>query len=311
MIVNNKMKSLGIDIGGTNIKYGVIDTNNKLVFSKFIDAEIKSGKDSVIEKLKSIICNCKRNYDISYVGVGIAGLVDKNRGIVLSSPNLPDWNNVHLKNKLEELGLPVILDNDANCFILGEYIAGAGQGYKDILGIAIGTGIGGGIIVHGKLYNGKNNYAGEFGHTKVVPNGRLCNCGQKGCIEAYASGFAVTKIAQEKYGAHNLKCKRMTPKILYELAQNGDKIAQKIYKQAFYYLGISMSNLINIFNPEAIIFGGGMSKMGDFMLKQVEKIAMEHSFKPSAKNVEFKLAKLGDNAGIVGAGNLHYQAVAL
>ena len=290
-------KYLGIDIGGTNIKYGVIE-DNEIIYKNSTKSEVAKRKEFVINKIASIIDKCKKEFSIDGVGIGIAGLIDAKNGIVFEAPNLPDWKDVNLKNELKEINLPVAIDNDANCFALGEYILRKDEEVKNLIGITLGTGIGGGLILNGKIYHGSYGFASEIGHIKVVPNGRRCNCGQNGCLEAYSSATAIEKMSKEKYG------EKICVHKLYKMALSGDKNSIEIFKDAFEKLGIVCAGLVNLLNPDIIVFGGGLSNMKDFLLIPVKKVIQKNCYEKLFKRVRIEVSKFGDETAIVGAINL-------
>jgi glucokinase len=295
------MKLLGIDIGGTNIKYGVVqkDLDNKIIYTNSIRTEVAKGKEFVVGKIASIIERCKKDYDIKTIGIGVPGLVDYKRGIVLESPNFPDWRDVNLQDELKDVNLPVFIDNDANCFALGEYIFRKGEEINNLIGITLGTGIGGGLILNGEIYHGSYGFAAEIGHIKIVPNGRRCNCGQNGCLEAYSSASAIEKVSKEKYG------KKIAVSKLYKMALNSDRTAIEIFKDAFEKLGIACAGLVNLLNPDIIVFSGGLSNMKDFLLIPVKKVIQKNCYKRLYEKVRIELSKFGDESAIVGAASLN------
>ena len=291
------MKSLGIDIGGTNIKYGIVE-DNKIIYKDSTKSEVAKGKEFVIDKITSIIEKCKKDYNINSIGIGVAGLVDYKKGIVFESPNLPDWKDVNLKNKLKGVALPISIDNDANCFALGEYLLRNDEKIKNLIGITLGTGIGGGMILNGEIYHGSYGFASEIGHIKVVPNGRRCNCGQNGCLEAYSSASAIERTSKEKYN------RRITTSQLYKMALNGDRTAIEIFRDAFEKLGILCANLINLFNPDIIVFSGGLSNMKDFLLIPVKKVIQKNCYEKLYERARIEISRFGMDSAIVGAANL-------
>jgi len=294
------MRLLGIDVGGTNIKYGVVQNglDNKIIYKNSIITEVVKGKEFVIRKIVSIIERCKQNYDIKSIGIGIAGLVDSASGIIFESPNFPDWKDINLKNELKVVDLPIFIDNDANCFAYGEYLLRNDKTIRNLIGITLGTGIGGGLIINGKLYHGNYGFAAEIGHIKVVPDGRRCNCGQNGCLEAYSSGFAIEKKSKEIFG------EKITVSSLYQMALKGNRKAIEIFKDAFEKLGIVCAGLINLLNPDIIVFGGGLSNMKDFLLIPVKKVIQKNCYKKLYEKVKIEVSQSDIDSGIIGAAYL-------
>ena len=288
------MKTLGVDIGGTNIKYGVVE-NNIIIYNNSTKSEVAKGKQFLIGKIVSIIENCKKNYNIKSIGIGIAGLVDYQRGFVFESPNLPEWEGVNLKNELKIVNLPISIDNDANCFALGEYLLRKDKKIKNLIGITLGTGIGGSLILDGKIYRGSNGFAGEIGHIKVEPDGRKCNCGQNGCLEAYSSGFAIEKKSKEIFG------EKIAVSSLYQMALKGNRKAIEIFKDAFEKLGIVCAGLIDLLNPDIIVFGGGLSNMREFLLIPLKKLIQKNCYKKLYEKVRIEVSQSDIDSGIIGA----------
>jgi len=297
------MKTLGMDVGGTNIKYGIVQcelqiTNYKLQITNSVKTEASKGKEFTINKIISIIEKCKKDYDIKSVGIGIAGLVDSASGIIFESPNLPDWKDINLKNELKVVDRPIFIDNDANCFAYGEYLLRNDRTIRNLIGITLGTGIGGGLITDGELYHGSYGFAAEIGHIKVVPDGRRCNCGQNGCLEAYSSGFAIEKKSKEIFG------EKIEVSKLYKMALKDNRNAIKIFNEAFEKLGIVCAGLINLLNPDIIVLGGGLSNMRDFLLIPVKNVVQKNCYEKLYKKVRIEVSKSDMDSAIIGAATL-------
>jgi glucokinase len=249
--------------------------------------------------------------DIAGIGIAAAGIIDTNEGIVTTSPNLPGWRNVPLRDIIaERLGLTTYLINDASAAALGEHRFGAGKGVDNLIYLTVSTGIGGGIIIDGGLYLGADGCAGEIGHMIIETHGPQCNCGKFGCLEALASGSAMTRESVrrlnqgEKSSIIRLvdgRLESITAETVSLAAKKGDPLACDIVARAANYLGIGLANLINIFNPELIVIGGGVSKMGNILLAPTRKTVREIAFKLPARTVRIVRARLGSNAGIKGA----------
>lgn len=287
---------LGIDIGGTNIRLGIVDDKGKILCRKRFPTLKEQGKDKVIARLLKAIADVNKNskYPIRGIGIGCPGPLDSRKGIVLSPPNLPGWNKVPLKNIVQKrFKLPVILENDANCFALGEKWRGAAKGCKDIVCLTLGTGIGGAIILNGVLYTGKDGFGGELGHMSINFDGPKCGCGKRGCLEAYASATALVKRYKGK--------RDVTSKEIYESALQGDGRAKKVLKETAFYLGVAISNFVNAFNPEIVVLGGGLAKAGDLIFPEIRRIVRKISLGPLLHNLKIAPAKLGEDAGIIGA----------
>jgi len=245
------------------------------------------------------------------IGIAAAGIIDSDKGRVISSPNLPGWHEVPLRDAIEQrFGIPVHLGNDATLAALGEWRFGLKNGIANLIYITVSTGIGGGIIAGGKLYTGACGVAGEIGHMTIDVNGPKCNCGNIGCWETLASGRALAReaVKQIAEGARtsiielvNGDISKIDAKVVDQAAKQGDELAKELISRLAYYLGIGLVNLVNIFNPELILVGGGVAKMGDLLLQPAIKIVKERAFSTPAATVEIKPALLGDDSGILGA----------
>lgn len=287
---------MGVDIGGTNIRLGIVDDKGKILYRKRFPTLKEQGKDEVITRLLKAIADVKKNskYPIRRIGIGCPGPLDSRKGIVLSPPNLPGWNKVPLKNIVQKrFNLPVVLENDANCFALGEKWRGAAKGCKDMVCLTLGTGIGGAIILNGALYTGKDGFGGELGHMSINFDGPKCGCGKRGCLEAYASATALVKRYKGK--------QNVTSEEIYKLALRGDRRAKKVLKETALYLGVAISNFVNAFNPEIVVLGGGLAKAGDSIFPEIRRIVRKISLKPLLRNLKIVPAKLSEDAGIIGA----------
>jgi len=272
-----KEYNIGIDIGGTNVKIAVVDAKGKLAFTETASTRAEMGYEFTIKNIINLIKESLSKSEVSIkqiggIGVGCPGQIDSDNGIVRSLRNIPGWVNVPLAQILtDEFKLPVKIDNDVRVATLGEYKFGAGRGYKNLICITVGTGIGSGIIIEGKLLRGASMSAGELGHVIVQEHhGEICGCGNSGCVEAVASGPAIVKQA-ELYlmSGKSTKFKeiaagsKITPEIDSEAALQGDAVAQKIYERTGYWIGIALSSVVNLLNPEVIIVGGGVAQAGD------------------------------------------------
>ncbi|MHA1239042.1 MAG: ROK family protein [Candidatus Odinarchaeia archaeon] len=241
---------LGVDIGGQKI-LAVSVKGQKIVWMKKFPLKNKS-REEVLQALRNISAEA----DETHMGVGVPGVLDGCK--VVKCPNLQSLNGVQLDEALK--GLKITVENDANCFAYGEYL----KHRCDLVGITIGTGVGGGIVINGKIYRGEGG-AGEFGHMTIKLNGRKCTCGNRGCLEEYVAFKALTRESRKAYGAP------VTPRELYTLAVKGDKKAVEIFEKSGKYLGVGLANIVNILHPKIIVIGGGVSKAGEFLLKPAEE----------------------------------------
>jgi glucokinase len=249
--------------------------------------------------------------DFIGVGVGAPGPLDRERGIVLVAPNL-GWLNFPLRDRVHDrLGLPTTLDNDANCATFGEWWQGAARGSRNVVGLTIGTGIGGGLILNGALYHGASDMAGEVGHTTIDLNGRHCKCGNYGCLEAYASGPAIATRAREVMVREegesvipsmvNGRFEDITAQIVYDAAKAGDAVASEIVRDTARYLGAGIANLLNIFNPDTVVIAGGVTAAGDALFVPLASEVRRRAFGPAVRAAKIVPGSLPGTAGVVGA----------
>ncbi|MFO8065261.1 MAG: ROK family protein [Spirochaetota bacterium] len=310
---------VGVDLGGTKLLAVVFDAEYRVKGR----AKKKVGKardnDAVFEKMVEVIEDALDDAGAKAedaVGIGIAcpGPVDFENGIVLETPNL-DLDNFAVRDRLSKaLGVPVFLENDVNAGTYGEYVAGAGQGFRHIVGLFPGTGLGGGLILDGRLYRGASGGAGEIGHMIIQVDGRRCGCGQYGCLEAMASRTALAKdlvalattgsapVIQKKAGSDYLKIKSS---LIYDAWEAGEPAVSELVERAARHLGVGMANCVNIFNPELIIIGGGLvEKMGAPYIERAERAMREHAMERLVSAVNVKQAVLGDDSTVIGAAAL-------
>jgi glucokinase len=307
---------IGVDLGGSKILSAVIDSRGKILASDYRLTHADKGVHTVINNiLKSARSSAEKAQipfiQIAAIGLGAPGISNPEAGIVYRSPNLPDWHNVQLKDIVADgLKKKVFLINDANAAALGEMEYGAAKGCRNFIYITISTGIGGGIVINGELYIGANGMAGEVGHIVVEPDGLPCNCGGSGCWELYASGSAITRRAREKIqqGRKTLLTKlaggdlnKIDAPLIKKAAKQGDALAESLISETARYIGIGLGSLINVFNPELIVIGGGLVKMGDSLLKPAIQETGRRSYRDIFKTVRFVKPDLGDNSGILGA----------
>lgn len=315
-MISGERPVLTVDLGGTKIMAAVLLPDGEVLSRNYCLTMADKGPEVVIDRILSAVNGAMTQAELKtsdFIGLGIAaaGILDIKRGIVTTSPNLPRWQNVPLRDILaEKLGIVTYIINDANAAALGEHRFGGGRGFGNMIYLTVSTGIGGGIIVDGKLYSGADGCAGELGHMTIEVDGPQCNCGNFGCLEALASGWAVareakTRIKQgEKSSIIELadgRLESITAETVAVAARRGDRLAADIVREAANYLGVGFANFVNIFNPELIVIGGGLSKMGDMLLKPARRVLKERAFKLPARTVRLARARLGSNAGIIGA----------
>lgn len=290
---------LAFDVGGTNIKFGIVqDETLKEVVT--IPTEVELGRDVVLDRILNIIRT--KPSEIKRVGIAIAGLVEHSKGVVFSPPNLPGWANVKLKEIImQETGVDTYVLNDANAYALGEWKYGAGHGKENVIAITLGTGVGGGIIANGRLLIGSTHFAGEIGHMVINPLGPPCNCGQRGCWEAYLGSDYFVKRIKSYYNHDNLQLEEYTPNFLYKLAKEGDYKAISLWEEYGEFLGLGLVNLIHIFDPDIIVIGGGISNAFELFIESCLDVLSERVMEFQKRKVQIVKAKLHDAASLLGA----------
>jgi glucokinase len=307
--------TLGVDIGGTNTAFGFVDKGGNLITSSTIPTNTTDPADKFFKRLffecESLLSVIGKKYNLVGIGIGVPN-ANYFKGTVEQPPNLK-WGTVNVVEIIKKhFSLPAVITNDANAVAIGEFQFGAAKGMKNFVVVTLGTGVGSGIFVNGKLYYGNDGFAGELGHTIYDPNGRDCGCGRKGCLETYVSAGGIKKTAyellsnsSEKSELRNYKYEDLTPKIISEAAHRGDKIALKVYDFTTKILGIKLADLVAITNPEAIILFGGLTSAGNILFKATEKymnIYLLNIFKNTVKLIPSGLS--GGASAIVGAGAL-------
>ncbi|MBB1534642.1 MULTISPECIES: ROK family protein [unclassified Leptotrichia] len=306
----------GIDLGGTNTKIGLVDEDGNIIFTTIVKTDSMEGFEKTIQRLSKILLQQVKSFDLNFddvqsVGVGVPGPVLNSR-VVKFWANFPWKNGVDLALEFEKnLGKPVKADNDVNVITLGEMWKGSAQGYKNVLGLAIGTGIGGGIIVDGKLVSGENGAGGEVGHIKVERDGKLCGCGQKGCWEAYASATGLIREAQSRLAVNKTNGlyeqvigRDLEAKDIFDVAKEGDAFALDLVDYEADYIALGIGNLLNVLDPEIVVVGGGVSLAGDILFNKVKERLKRYAFPSTTENLKIVAASLGNDAGILGAAYL-------
>jgi len=313
---------VGLDVGGTNVKIGLFDSELTMICKTSITTEADMGPEVVINNMSQAVKELLAEagfslQDIVAVGIGTPGPAKYSEGIIIRSTNMPKFKNTPICKMLNErLGAPVVFDNDANVACWGEYSVGAGKGVKDIVFFTLGTGIGGGIVSNGELVHGCDENGAELGHMIIYPDGRSCNCGQKGCVEAYASAASTARRATEAIEAgaeSSLKQVldekgKITSKDIYEHLANGDKLAKEITDGTAEALAITCINMLHTTEPKRIIFTGGMIAAGDVLLNRIKEFFDKHIWTLKKEAVEICFAMLGEDTGIIGAAALARHA---
>ena len=307
-------KVIGIDIGGTNLRGAVVDKEGNIHNRMKILSEADHGIGVLIDNLAGFIKNISQGEKLNDIGIGIPGIIDSNNGVITQAPNISNVNNYPLRAVLnKKLGedMNVVIENDANCAALGEWWMGAAKEVDSMLIITMGTGIGGGIVLDGKLWTGADGMAGEIGHITVYPDGARCNCGNYGCIESYASATAIRRMVHEGLEDDNLKTVLRdsirnahledVPKIVMEAATNGDNFSHNIWRRVGIALGIGIAGLVNLLNVEMIVIGGGVSNGWDLFIVETLVEASKRAFREPMKTAKIVRTRLNDDAGLLGA----------
>lgn len=308
--------TIGIDIGGTKVLGGIVDDQGAVLQSARRDTPREGGR-KLTEAIAEVALELAADSSISSVGLSAAGFISSDRKTVLATPNIAGWNGINLADELQAIiNLPVILENDANAAAWGEFRFGAGNGSSNLLMITVGTGIGGGIIIGGQLLRGAYGVAAEIGHLRVLPEGHLCGCGERGCFEQYASGNALLRHAREAIAAspdlaRNLlslgdnTISGLTGAAITAAAREGDQVALAAFKTTAQWLGAGIASLSAILDPDTVVIGGGVIDAGEILLAPTRD-AMERYMPFAGKHPAPKIiaAALGNNAGLVGAADL-------
>lgn len=318
---------LGVDIGGTSINVGAVPTGGGPVIGmRSLPTDAHEGGEFVFNRIVNMVREILtdevhrehfRQEDVIGMGLGSPGPLDRRMGVVFETINL-DWSNFPLRDKIaEKLGLEAELDNDANAATLGEWWQGAARGFDHVLGVTIGTGIGGGIVLAGEVYHGASDVAAEFGHMTIDSAGRKCGCGNHGCLEAYASGPAIAARAVEgiEAGATSIMLemvhgdlKLITAEKVFEAIIAGDRYANEVMLETAKLLGVGLANLINILNPGIVVLSGGVARAGDHLLVPLRKEIEQRAFAKASESCRVCIGELGDMAGVIGAAAIFHIA---
>ena len=301
----------GVDLGGTKVLTLITDSSMKEVGRDQRTSDASGGPDVTIGQMADSVRAAANGREIAIVGISTAGPVDLRRGLVTEPPNLHGWHNVPIAERLQDLlKIECVMQHDANCGAISELRLGAGKGTRHMVYITLGTGVGGGLVLNGEIYDGLTGSAGEIGHMIVEPGGRVCNCGRTGCLEAMVGGHYLGLDAQDLVKAEpqgilaGLAAKAGTPadaKLLSEAADAGDKSADAVIHRAGEYLGAGLVNLINVFNPELIVMGGALLHLGERYFGPARAVAERDSFKGPLHDVRMVAAQLGEEAPAMGA----------
>ncbi len=306
---------LATDLGGTNLRMAAVDEDGSILSRVKYETPRSSEPHEIVETMAKAVKECRaelRDADILAIGAAVPGTIDFKRGLIQTAPNLPELNEFSIVGALEDkLGIKAILENDANAAAIGENWLGASKGFANSIMITLGTGVGGGVIIDGKVLRGIDGTAGEIGHINVEPEGHSCGCGSFGCLEQYASATAIVRMAKEIFGQdNNVKLdglKEITSEYLFEQASAGNALARDIFRTQGYYMGIVLAGLINTLNPEVIVIGGGVAAGWDLFITSLREQIKVRSYKEPAERAEVVRAKLGDDAGILGIAKMGFE----
>lgn len=320
-MTEEKQFSIGVDIGGTTIKLGEVSNDGKIVKKIAVDTLAQEGPDTVIHQIKNgintLLFGTKN--EIKGIGIGAPGMVKLNKGIVQNPPNLPGWDSVPLGEILEkEFKMNVFVENDANNAAIGEKIFGAAKNLNSFIMITLGTGVGSGVFIDNKIYRGDTGAGAEIGHVSIDYNGRKCNCGSIGCIEAYAGNNYLIKDVKQKLNKHreskiwdliDAKKSNLTPKIIHDACEMEDEFACSIVTELGNHLGYALSTAVNMLDITDILIGGGVAGFGKLLFNAAENTAKERTLTPFKKRIKIKPAKLKNDAGIKGASALVFYHI--
>lgn len=314
------MYNIGIDLGGTNIKVGLVNEKYEIVAKASAPTNLPRSAEEIVKSMVDTMWKALNEAkvtigEVNSVGIGTPGVANRNSGTVLYSCNL-GFKNTNLRELFSKfLKIPLYVENDANAAAFGEVLAGAAKGYKDVVVVTLGTGVGGGIIIDGKIYTGFNFCGAEIGHTVIEHNGRQCSCGRKGCFEAYSSATALINMTKESMEEH--KDSKMWEiaggsldgvdgKTAFDGMRADDQAAKEVVNMYIDYLGCGLTNIINTFQPEMLLIGGGICKEGENLTKPLNEIIRRDSYCVDAERItKLDICKLGNDAGIIGAAALY------
>lgn len=300
--------AIGLDLGGTNIKAGIVNREGKILRRMSVPTEAHQGGEAILQRIGGVVRMladeaAAQGWLVRGAGIGTAGQVDSTRGVVAgATANLPGWAGMDLGNRLATLtGLPVLVDNDANAMAFGEAWVGAGRQWRDFVCITLGTGVGGGVVINRRPYRGRNGYAGEIGHHVIAGDGRPCNCGRSGCFEQYASVTALMGMVRSLGSPADKELS--SPEALFTAAGAGHGPALEVLGEYARNIAVGLANLVYLFDPEGIVVGGAVSKQGELLLAPV-RLELAGFLLPvfkQAPKVEIVAAQLGNDGGVIGA----------
>ncbi len=307
---------LACDLGGTNLRMAAIDSAGKILHRVKADTPRAERADEIVRVIVETAGKCsdavKQIGPVKTLAAAVPAIINHEQGIILKAPNLPSLDGFRFAATVSsELNLPVVLENDANAAAVGEQFFGAARGFQNSITVTLGTGVGGGIIINEKVLRGVDGTAGEIGHICVEPFGEPCGCGSRGCVEQYSSATAIVRLVRElenQYPKSVLQNKlRLVSSDVYEAGMQKDELALEIFRRMGFYLGVALADLVNILNPEVIVIGGGASASWELFIHHVQEQIRQRAFREPAERVNIVRARLGDDAGILGAARLAFD----
>ncbi len=313
------MKIIGVDLGGTNTRLGLIDDRGNVSERRNILTGYYKTKDRLLDALSLEIKMAIENSGLTKdkvlgLGIGIPGLIDHVKGIARKVTNIPGWEEVPLKEMMEKrLGIVTFIDNDVNAMALGEYMFGAGRNAENLICITLGTGVGGGIIINGNLYRGSTLSAGEIGHLSIEEDGPRCICGGFGCLERFVGNRFIVESTVRKIKEGRVtkidelvqrQLRKVTPEIINKAVQAGDRLAIEIWEEVGRHIGAALASVINLLDPDRIVIGGGVAQAGKVLFDVIKKTVRERAMPIPGENTKIVPAELGEDAGIIGASAL-------
>ncbi len=311
---------IGIDLGGTFIKAAIVDSRGRVLARMKRPTEAAMGKERVVDNVFSIVRALKAVSfslgGISALGMGIPGVIDFRRGVISTSPNLPGWENIPIRKMLSRrVGMPLYLENDANAAALGEKWMGAAKDVQDFCFITLGTGVGGGLVLDGKIWHGADGMAGEVGHMTIDPDGPRCRCGNRGCLEMYASAKALQRMIRQALSSGKrsrffgqIRDKEISGDVIHRAAKGGDRVSREAFARMGSALGIGIASLVNLLNLEKVVFGGGLSAAWKFFSPALRGEVKSRAFAAPARRVRIVRAAAGEDAGVLGAAYIAWQS---
>lgn len=308
--------AIGLDLGGTHLKYGIISDRGEIVYKNFTPGRTSDGGKKVLNVMADAAFECmmfakKEGIEILAAGAGCPGTIDTDRGVSLGPTiHITEWEGAEISSTIsKKIKLPVFADNDANFMAFGEYVAGAGRQKRYVVGITLGTGVGGGIVIDGEIYHGAVFNGAELGHVVVETDGRTCSCGNRGCVERYVGAKYIVKDVtdaldkgEESMITQGLKSySDIAPPLIFAAAKHGDELCKRIVDQMVTYLGAGLTSIVNVLNPDVIVIGGGVSEAGPVFIKRIEDEVLSRVMKPVRRQLQVVRAELGNDAGITGS----------